>query len=95
MGEVTDVVSNAKKWWNSQTYLGLLFMVIPGIVKLINPELTIDLEAGTEEVFNQAGTIAEQADALWYTLSNSIGEILLVLGIRTAAGGTKVKKSII
>ena len=88
---VADKVQDAKAWWKSNTAIGMVLIIIPTIVKLISPELTIDAVAGTDEVFAQAGLIAEQADAAWVTLSESIGAILTALGLRKAAGGTPLK----
>jgi hypothetical protein len=91
MNKVSDTVANAKAWWNSQTVIGSLLFLLPMVVKMIKPELTLDLEAGTNEVFQQAGDLAVHADAAWTILSDSLGKVLIALGIRKAAGGTPLK----
>jgi hypothetical protein len=91
MGNISEGVQSAKVWWKSNTVVGMILFIIPTIVKLINPELTIDASAGADEVFNQANQLAEHADAAWVVISNSLGSILVALGIRKAAGGTPLK----
>lgn len=91
MGNATDAVNTAKAWWKSNTVVGMLLFILPTIVKLINPELVLDVSAGADEAFNQAGQLAEHVDSAWVVISQSIGSILVALGIRKAAGGTPLK----
>ena len=81
---VQDKVQDAKAWWKSKTVIGTILFVLPMIIKMIKPELTVDLEAGTDAVFEQADQIAGTVDALWVQVSSSLGIILTALGLRTA-----------
>ena len=77
MRNLNDKVQEAKAWYKSNTFIGMILLVLPTIIKMINPDLTLDVAAGADEAFNQAGLIAQQADAGWVTLTESLGAILI------------------
>jgi hypothetical protein len=91
MGNLTDGVVNAKTWWKSQTAIGIVLMLIPQIAAIINPDLVIDASGAADALFNGAEQIASNADAAWVTATNTFGEVLILLGIRKAAGGAPLK----
>ena len=83
MGTISDTVQDAKAWWQSKTIIGTIILLVTYAIRIAKPEWAeIQLEAGVDEVFNQATEIASQADALWVTLSNALGSVLLALGLR-------------
>ena len=89
MSDLQDKVGQAKNWWKSKTVIGTILFVLPMIIKMIKPDLALDLEAGTDATFTQADIIASQADALWVTISESLGIILAAVGLRTASTSLK------
>jgi hypothetical protein len=84
MNTVANTVADAKAWWKSKTFIGTIMMIAPYVIRLIDPSLTLDIEAGVGEVFTQAELIANHADSAWVTISQSLGAILTAVGIRTA-----------
>lgn len=84
MTNLSSKVAEAKSWWRSKSIIGTILMILPTIIRMIKPEWTLDLEAGTEAVFSQAGEIANQIDSIWVTLSQTIGVLLTAVGLRTA-----------
>lgn len=83
MGTLTDNVENAKAWWESKTIIGTIILIVTYVIRIVKPEwASIEIEAGVDEVFNQAEAIASQGDALWVTISNALGSILIALGLR-------------
>lgn len=89
MGNAQDAVQNAKAWWQSKTIIGTLMFIIPMIVKMIAPELTLDLEGGTQYVFESAEGIAASGDALWVQILKAVGGFLAAFGLRTASTSIK------
>jgi hypothetical protein len=96
MGDLQDKVGSAKAWYKSKAIIGIIIAMIPTLIQMVKPDLVLDLKGGTETLFNEAGEIASQADTmisqgklLWAQLSESIGAILTVVGIRTAKKGIK------
>ena len=92
MGDINDKVIIAKDWYKSKAIIGIIMAMVPTIITMFKPDLVLDLKAGTETLFNEAGEIAVQADAiigqtkmLWAQLSESIGTILAVVGLRKAS----------
>lgn len=83
MGPISDTVQDAKAWWQSKTIIGTIILIVTYVIRIVKPEwASIEIEAGVNEVFDQAQQIASQADALWVTLSQSLGAILVALGLR-------------
>lgn len=83
MGTISDTVQDAKAWWQSKTIIGTIILLVTYGIRIVKPEWAeIQIEAGVDEVFNQATQIASQADALWVTLSKAIGAVLVALGLR-------------
>jgi len=80
MGEVTDFVNDAKAWWQSKTIIGTLLMIIPVILKIIFPDVEIDLEGAVDEVWMGADGVAEYADSIYAQIQTVLGFVLAVYG---------------
>lgn len=80
MGDITDAVGTAKSWYKSKTIIGVVLAFIPTILKLINPEWTLDLEGVIEEGFMGAEVVAHNADKIWVTLLEVFGTLLAIWG---------------
>ena len=80
MGEVTDFVNDAKAWWQSKTIIGTLLMIIPVILKIIFPDVEIDLEGAVDEVWMGADGLAEYADSIYAQIQTVLGFVLAVYG---------------
>ena len=89
MADLKDKVQDAKAWYRSKTIIGTLMFIIPMVVKMIKPELTLDLEGGTEFVFEQGEAIAGSVDALWVQILQAVGGFLAAFGLRTASAPIK------
>jgi hypothetical protein len=85
MGDLKDKVGSAKSWYKSKTIIGTIMFIVPMVVKMVKPELTLDLEGGTEFVFEQGEAIAGSVDALWVQVLQAVGGFLAAFGLRTAS----------
>ena len=93
MGNINDNVQNAKAWYKSKTIIGVILTFVPTIVRLINPEWTLDLEGVIEEGFTGAEAIANTADQIWVQVTELIGVAVAIWGRITAK--VSLKKSIV
>ena len=84
MGNISDKVTDAKSWFKSKAIIGTIIMILPTIIKMIKPELTVDLDAAVEHGFTLAEAIAANLDSTWVTVLEVGGLILTSLGIRGA-----------
>lgn len=87
MGEVTDVVANAKKWWQSKTIIGTIMMIIPLVIKMVFPESNIDVEGVVDEAWSGAEGLATFADSIWSQVLEVVGFALAVYGRLKAKAG--------
>lgn len=90
MSNLGDKVRDAKAWWKSNTAVGLVFLVVPAILKLISPSFTGDVEGAADIALEGGEEIAMQLDQLFLTILQYFGGIKTALGIRKAAGGEKL-----
>lgn len=80
MTNFSDKVQGAKSWYQSKTIIGVILTFIPTIVRLINPELTLDIEGVVEEGFTGAEAIANTVDQIWVQAVELFGVVLAVWG---------------
>ena len=80
MGNLDDKVQSAKAWYQSKTIIGVITAFIPTILKLINPELVLDIDGVVAEGFTGAEVIAQTGDQLWATLTTVGGTLLAIWG---------------
>ena len=80
MGNLDDKVQSAKSWYQSKTIIGVILAFIPTILRLINPELVLDVEGIVTEGFNGAELIAQTADEIWVTVLEVGGSLLAIWG---------------
>jgi hypothetical protein len=80
MSDLKDKVGAAKAWYQSKTIIGVVLAFIPTILKLINPELVLDLDGVIEEGFTGAEVIAQTGDQLWSTVVTVGGTLLAIWG---------------
>lgn len=80
MGEVTDVVANAKKWWQSKTIIGTIMMILPMLISIVAPSANIDVSGAVDEVWAGAEGLAGFADSIWAQVLEAIGFVVAVWG---------------
>ena len=90
MSDLTGKVRQAKAWWTSNTAIGLIFLVIPTLLKLIVPSFSGDIQEASDVALDGGEQLAIQIDQIIFTLMEIFGGVKTALGIRKAAGGEKL-----
>lgn len=80
MGPITDKVENAKSWWKSKTIIGTIIALIPMLVKLINPEWTVDIDGAVYAGWEGVDLLANAADEIWVKITQIFGTVLAIYG---------------
>jgi|GEM_PF-2573035 len=88
-GPVTDTITKAKAWWKSKTIIGTIIALIPMLVKLVNPELTVDIDGALEAGWEGVDLLANAADELWVKITHLFGAVLAIYGRIKAKVGIK------
>jgi hypothetical protein len=89
MGEVTDVVANAKKWWQSKTIIGTILMILPMLISIVAPEANIDVSGAVDTAWEGAEGLATFADSIWSQGLEAFGFVLAIYGRLKANVGIK------
>lgn len=82
----SDAVNQAKSWFKSKTYWGIIIMVLSFVAKNFIPE--VDVEGILAEVDTSSAELATQADAiyaqvrygLWTDITEAFGALLAAWG---------------
>lgn len=91
MGIIKDKVNQAKVWWKSKTIIGTIIMLAPALLKVIAPDVDIDVKSAVDEVWTFADGISTYGDSIWSTVTEAIGFVIAVYGRFKADVGIKPK----
>lgn len=79
-GPVTDLVNNAKKWYESKTIIGVITTAAGMLLRVVKPEWSFDIPGFIGDIFTGGENLAQPLDMAY-------GAVMEVVGIAVAFWG--------